>query len=91
MNPTFCQSCCMPMNTAVDYGTNQDASPSADYCRYCFQNGAFTRETGMEGMIEHCLKFLDEYNRNAQTPLSRDDAAAQMRQVFPQLKRWSGQ
>lgn len=79
------------MSTAVDHGTNQDASSSADYCRYCFQNGAFTQETTMEGMIEHCLKFLDEYNRSAETPLSREDAASQMRQVFPQLKRWSGQ
>lgn len=81
----------MPMNTTADHGTNDDASTSTEYCRYCFQNGRFTQNTDMEGMIEHCLTFLDEYNRNAEAPLSREEAATQMRQVFPQLKRWAGQ
>lgn len=91
MNANFCQSCCMPMNTAADHGTNQDTSPSTEYCRYCFQNGRFTQEVDMQGMIIHCLTFLDEYNRNAKTPLSREEAARQMQQVFPQLKRWISQ
>ncbi|MDL2284527.1 zinc ribbon domain-containing protein [Oxalobacter sp. OttesenSCG-928-P03] len=89
MKPAFCQSCCMPMTKPDDHGSNPDKTPSADYCRYCFQNGAFTREMDMEEMIEHCLKFLDEYNKGAEETLSREDAAKQMRHVFPQLKRWS--
>lgn len=89
MKETVCQSCGMPMKTATDHGTNHDAGVSGDYCRYCFENGTFTQEVDMDGMIEHCLTFLDEYNRIAEKPLNREEAVMEMRQVFPQLKRWS--
>ena len=77
------------MTKPADHGSNLDNTPSTDYCRYCFENGAFIQEMNMEEMIEHCLTFLDEYNKGAEKPLSREEAAKQMRHVFPQLKRWS--
>jgi hypothetical protein len=37
-----CQSCGMPLGTPEDRGTEGDGTPSAYYCRYCYQDGAFT-------------------------------------------------
>ena len=37
-----CQSCGMPLAGPGDRGTESDGTPSAYYCRYCYQNGAFT-------------------------------------------------
>ncbi len=37
-----CQSCGMPLTAPGDRGTEGDGAPSAYYCRYCYQNGAFT-------------------------------------------------
>ena len=43
----------------------------------------------MEGMIEHCIKYLDEFNAFSGTQLSKDEAIAEMRKYFPRLKRWA--
>lgn len=37
-----CQSCGMPISRPSDRGTEGDGVRSAYYCRYCYQNGAFT-------------------------------------------------
>ncbi len=34
------------------------------------------------------LQFLDEFNREADVPRTREQALAEMRQFFPALKRW---
>ena len=51
----FCQSCGMPMGEEALYGTNADGSKNGDYCRYCFEKGAFTFDGGMEEMVEFCV------------------------------------
>mgnify|MGYP001553286579 CR=1 FL=1 len=38
----FCQSCSLPLNDPELLGTQKDGSKSTEYCKYCFQNGAFT-------------------------------------------------
>ena len=39
----FCQSCGMPMNKDPrNGGTNADGTNSAEYCSYCYVNGAFS-------------------------------------------------
>ena len=83
----FCQSCGMPL-TEEYYSTNADGSVNSEYCAYCYQDGEFLQEVTMDGMIEHCLEFLDEFNKDAETPLTREQAREQMRQFFPMLKRW---
>lgn len=84
-NKIFCQSCAMPMENPEDFGTEKDGSASADYCRYCYQQGAFTKEETMEEMIESCVPFLIEAG-NAKTP---EEARAQMMAYIPKLKRWA--
>ena len=48
----FCQSCGMPMQAAGDFGTEADGSASADYCVYCYKNGAFTEACTLEQITE---------------------------------------
>ena len=38
----FCQCCAMPLDKPEDKGTEAGGALSEDYCRYCYQNGAFT-------------------------------------------------
>lgn len=85
----FCQSCGMPMQTSELLGTNKDGSANEDYCVYCYKDGAFVQNCTMDGMIEHCVKYLDEFNGACHTQLSKEEAIAQMRKFFPTLKRWA--
>lgn len=86
MEQKFCQSCGMPLTGADVYGTEKDGSLNRDYCIYCYKNGAFTGEMTMEEMIEFCIPFTLE----AQPGTTAEEARAEMKQFFPQLKRWAG-
>lgn len=84
----FCQSCGMPTQTADQLGTNADGSANQDYCCYCYKDGAFVQDCTMEGMIEHCIQYLDEFNGACSTQFSKEEAIAEMQKHFPKLKRW---
>ena len=43
----------------------------------------------MDEMIEHCVKFLAEFNSDSNTKLTEKEAIAQMKAYFPHLKRWT--
>lgn len=86
MEEKYCQSCGMPMGETDEmYGTEKDGGKSADYCKYCYQNGAFTAPCSMEEMIEICVPPMVD-NIPGMTP---DTARDMMRKHFPMLKRWS--
>ena len=88
MNEQFCQSCGMPMPTEDLSGTNADHSKNEDYCTYCFQNGKFTSDVTMDEMIETCLNYLDEFNKNSETQYTVEESRTMMKEFFPTLKRW---
>lgn len=85
----FCQCCMMPLDRPEDQGTEADGSLSPDYCRYCYQDGAFTApDATMEDMIAFNLKF----NAENGFPLGpQEEAERNMRSWFPTLKRWRSQ
>ena len=85
----FCQSCGMPMQTAGDFGTEADGGASADYCVYCYKNGAFTEAYTMEEMIRHCAEFHEEFRDENGKSYTREEAVRLMREYFPTLKRRS--
>ncbi|WP_165020731.1 zinc ribbon domain-containing protein [Dysgonomonas sp. ZJ279] len=88
MDEKFCQSCGMPLNTAADFGTNKDNSVNEDYCTYCFKEGSFAQDVTMDEMIDHCLNYLDEFNKDSDKVYSKEEARATMKEYFPNLKRW---
>ena len=85
--PQFCQSCGMPL-TADLLGTNADGSRNMDYCIFCYKDGRFLQDVTMEGMIDHCLKYLDEMNQMMLTPMTAEEYRKMALYHFPMLKRW---
>lgn len=84
----FCQCCGMPLQAMSDHGTEADGTASADYCAYCYKDGAFTQECTMEEMIQLCAQFHEEFKHEDGRSYTREEAVAGMRQFFPNLKRW---
>jgi hypothetical protein len=81
----FCQCCGMPMGETDElYGTNADGTNNEDYCKYCFEKGAFTFTGTMEEMIEICVPHMTSANPD----MSEEAARTAMLQWFPTLKRW---
>lgn len=85
MEEKLCQSCGMPMGEQDElFGTNQDGSKNLEYCKYCYEKGAFTAECTMEEMIEFCVPHMAD-EASGITP---EKAREMMQQYFPALKRW---
>ena len=59
----FCQSCSMPLDSDAVKGTEKDGSLSNEYCKHCYENGAFTApDLTMDGMIEHIKIQIEKMN-----------------------------
>lgn len=84
----FCQSCGMPLQDPQYFGINADGSGNHEYCCYCYKDGTFTQDCSMDEMINHCVKYLDEIYGACNTQFTKEEAIAEMRKHFPQLKRW---
>lgn len=85
MEEKYCQSCGMPMGETDEmYGTEKDGGKSADYCKYCYENGAFTADCTMDEMIEFCIPPMVSANAD----MSEGKARGMMKEFFPSLKRW---
>lgn len=86
METRYCQSCGMPMGDTDELcGTEADGSKSADYCKYCYEGGAFTAECTMSEMIEFCVQPTVENVPG----MTEAQARAMMNEHFPKLKRWA--
>ncbi len=83
MSVQICQSCGMPLNNEVK-GKNSDNSTSDIYCKYCYPNGAFSRDETMEEMIESCIPFMIRDGECS----TEDEARQKLSELFPSLKRW---
>lgn len=88
MEITLCQSCGMPMTSADQFGTEKNGSASHEFCVYCYKDGAFTTDMTMDEMIDLCLQYLDEFNADSEMKYTREEAVAQMKELFPLLSRW---
>jgi hypothetical protein len=85
MEQKFCQSCAMPLGGDVSmYGTNADGSANTEYCKYCYENGAFTSDMTMDQMIDICVPHMVQANNG----MTEESAREMMRSFFPTLKRW---
>lgn len=86
--PQFCQSCGMPLAEDADCGANADGNINFDYCKYCFDNGAFTGNFTMDEMAEYCSQFVEEFNKHTGQNLSREAYKNLLLDFYPILKRW---
>lgn len=88
MEQIICQSCGMPMTIDADFGTNKGGDKNTDYCTYCYKEGAFTEDLTMDEMIDRCVQYLDEFNKEADQKMTKEEAVSAMKMHFPNLKRW---
>ena len=42
----------------------------------------------MDEMVEHCAQFVEEFNKDSEQKVTKEEAIAMMKQEFPKLKRW---
>ena len=85
----ICQSCAVPMPDLEARGTNADGSSTDLYCSYCYANGEFTSQITMEEMVDLNLQYLDEWNSTRETPLTPEEARAELLTYLPTLTRWT--
>ena len=78
----FCQSCSMPLDNTELLGTEKDGSKSQEYCKYCYQNGAFTNPgMTLKEMSSVVITQMEKINFDSKTI---DMAVSSL----PHLKRW---
>ena len=78
----FCQSCSMPVDNPADKGTEINGAKSDQYCKYCYQNGAFTTpDMTLEQMKD--MVIIQMKKRNIP-----ENIIQQALNVLPHLKRW---
>jgi len=78
----------MPMEETSLYGRNNDNTLNEEYCQYCYKDGSFTSDCTMEEMIQQCLLYLEEFNKDSEIKFTKEDALKFAREEFPKLKRW---
>lgn len=81
-NKIICQSCGMPMDTEAVKGTEKNGLKSNEYCKYCYENGAFTHpKMNLEDMktnVKNKMKKLELHEYAIQKAVN----------ILPTLKRW---
>ena len=82
MENKICQSCCMPIISNEQLGTNKDKSRNEDYCIYCYKDGEFIDKVTMEEYIEMCSQF------GSQAGMTNEEMKKHCKKLFPTLKRW---
>jgi len=85
MQEKFCESCGMPMGETNEmYGTETSGDKSVDYCKFCYDNGAFTNpNTTLEEQIAAVAALMVK-----DFGFSQEDAMEQCKAGIPTLKRW---
>lgn len=64
----FCQSCSMPLDKPELLGTEKDGSKSQEYCKYCYQNGAFTNpDMTLKEMTSVVITQMEKMNIDSKT------------------------
>ncbi|UPK67249.1 zinc ribbon domain-containing protein [Chitinophaga filiformis] len=78
----FCQSCSMPIDDPAMAGTEKNGAPSKEYCKYCYQQGAFTTPN----------MTLDEMRTVVKTEMEKRHIGQEIINLavntLPNLKRW---
>lgn len=80
----YCQSCGMMFTGPDQHGHEADGSETEDFCRWCYDGGAYTYETTMDEMIEGFAPRMAEA-----MGWTVDEAASLLGAVLPTLRRWA--
>ena len=78
----ICQSCTMPIDNLEDRGTEKDGAKNNLFCKYCYDDGAFTDpEMTLEQMKIHVIAEMEKLKLPENT-------IHYALNLLPHLKRW---
>ncbi|PZX94681.1 hypothetical protein DOS84_03760 [Flavobacterium aquariorum] len=81
-NKAICQSCGMPLDSDDVKGTEKDGQKSNEYCKYCYENGAFKHPKmnleDMKSNVQNQMKKLEQHEYAIQKAIN----------ILPGLNRW---
>lgn len=81
----ICQSCGMPLASASLLGTEADGLPAANFCKWCYANGAYINPAITEAeMVEICVDHMV----GPDSGFTEEGARSFMQSLLPQLDRW---
>jgi Putative zinc ribbon domain len=81
----FCQSCRMPIDGLENNGSEKDGSSSNLYCKYCYQDGAFTTpDMTLAQMKDTVITQMKKRN-------IPENIIQQALNTLPHLQRWKEQ
>lgn len=81
----LCESCAMPMDRPQDFGTDAEGKPVAEYCTFCYRNGAFVEpRLTLDGMIRKAAGAMAQRGVMAEA-----GARTFLASVLPEMKRWN--
>lgn len=78
----ICQSCGMPLEDDI-MGHDADGSINEDYCKWCYDGGAYLQDCTMEEMIDFCVDILVK-----EEGLDAEKARVHLESSLPELARW---
>ena len=83
MSEHYCQSCGMMFTGPGQHGQEANGSETDYFCRWCYDEGAYTYATTMDEMIEDCASRMAEA-----MGWTVDEVASLLGAVLPTLRRW---
>lgn len=84
-NKVRCQSCGMPISKDFgNLGTEADGTNNKEFCKFCYQNGAFTNPN--QTLQEMIQSSIENMTNDLQMPL--DKAKELANSFIPTLRRW---
>ena len=75
----ICQSCGMPLTDDI-MGHDADGSINQDYCKWCYDGGAYLQDCTMEEMVDYCLPYMPFGDRESNRTF--------LMNLLPTLDRW---
>ena len=78
----ICQSCGMPLEDDI-MGHDADGSINQDFCKWCYDGGAYLSDCTMEEMAEFCTGIMVK-----EQGADPEQTRAYMMRLLPKLDRW---
>lgn len=78
----ICQSCGMPLTDDI-MGRDENGRIAQDYCKWCYDGGAYMQDCTMEEMADFCADIMSR-----EQGADREKARAYLLDFLPKLARW---
>ena len=78
----ICQSCGMPLTDGI-MGHDGDGAINQDYCKWCYEGGAYLRDCTVEEMVDFCTDIMAR-----EQGADPEKVRPYLQDLLPKLGRW---